>query len=103
MLFDSDTQKWAELAKIGVGYEEWSRKVDYVYFLGGPGFPASGQPGGVFRVRIGDHKLEEVVGLKDFRQAVDWGAWAGLAPDDSPLLVRDADTQDIYALNWEAP
>ena len=28
MLFDSDTQKWTELAKIGVGYEEWSRKVD---------------------------------------------------------------------------
>jgi hypothetical protein len=29
--------------------------------------------------------------------------WVGPAPDDSPLLVRDAGTQDIYALDWEAP
>jgi hypothetical protein len=26
-----------------------------------------------------------------------------LAPDDSPLLLRDVSTQDIYALDWEAP
>jgi hypothetical protein len=100
MVFDSKTQKWTELAKIVVGYPEWSRQGDYIYFST---YPPAGQPGGVFRVRISDHKLEEVVGLKDFRQAPDWGEWAGLAPDDSPLLVRDAGTQDIYALDWEAP
>jgi hypothetical protein len=27
----------------------------------------------------------------------------GLAPDDSPLLLRSAGTQHIYALDWEAP
>ena len=26
-----------------------------------------------------------------------------LAPDGSPLLVRDIGTQEIYALDWEAP
>jgi len=101
MLFDSKTQKWTELAKMGgVGWEEWARQGDYIYFLG---FPRAGQPGGVFRVRISDHKLEQVVCLKDFRQPPNWGEWTGLAPDDSPLLVRDAGTQDIYALDWEAP
>jgi hypothetical protein len=54
-------------------------------------------------VRITDHKLDQVVSLKDFRQPPDWESWVGLAPDDSPLLVRDAGTQDIYALDWEAP
>jgi len=23
--------------------------------------------------------------------------------DDSPLLLREAGTQDVYALDWEAP
>jgi Tol biopolymer transport system component len=100
MLFDVKTRKWTELAKIGVGYSEWSREGDYIFFTG---VPTRGQPGGIFRVRISDHKLEQVFSLKDFRQAPGWGQWVGVAPDDSPLLVRDAGTQDIYALNWEAP
>jgi len=100
MLFDVKRQNWTELAKIGVGYPEWSREGDYIYFTG---VPTGGQPARVFRVRISDHKLEQVVSLKDFRQAPGWGGWTGLAPDDSPLLVRDAGTQDIYALDWEAP
>jgi len=41
--------------------------------------------------------------VKDFRQVPYWGDWGGLAPDDSPLLLRDAGTHDIYALDWQAP
>jgi len=100
MLFDVKTQKWTELAKIGIAWPEWSREADYIYFLG---VPSEGQAGGIFRVRISDRKLEQVVSLKDFRHAPGWGQWVGLAPDDSPLLLRDAGTQDIYALTWEAP
>jgi Tol biopolymer transport system component len=96
MLFDVETQKWTELVVV-VGWPEWSHDGDHIYFAGG------GHPRGVFRVRISDRKVEEVVSLKDLRQAPGWGEWAGLAPDDSPLLVRDAGTQDIYALDWEAP
>lgn len=33
----------------------------------------------------------------------DWGKWVGPGPDDSPLLVRDLSTAEIYALDWEAP
>jgi Tol biopolymer transport system component len=29
--------------------------------------------------------------------------WMGLAPDGSPLVVRDRSTRDLYALDWEAP
>ncbi len=108
MLFDVNTQKWTELAKIGVGDPiafvggmEWSRQGDYIYLYGAPS--AAGQPGGVFRIRVKDRKLEQLGTLKDFREAQGVGAWAGLAPDDSPLLVRDTGTQDIYALDWDAP
>jgi Tol biopolymer transport system component len=100
MVFDVKAQNWAEVAKISVAYPEWSRAGDYIYFLGAA---KAGQPGGVFRVRISDHKLEQVADMKDFRQAPGWGSWGGLAPDDSSLVVRDAGTQDIYALDWEAP
>jgi hypothetical protein len=85
---------------MGVGWPEWSRQGDYIYFLDTP--PADQQTG-IFRVRISDHKLEQLVSLKDFRLAPFPGNWVGLAPDDSPLLLRDAGTQDIYALDWEAP
>ncbi len=78
MLFDASTQKWTELAKIGVGWVEWSHKGDYVYFLGDP---AGDQSAGVFRVRISDHKLEQVASLKDFRQAPVWESWTAPAPD----------------------
>jgi hypothetical protein len=26
-----------------------------------------------------------------------------LAPDDSPILLRDIGSQEIYALDWDAP
>jgi tRNA A-37 threonylcarbamoyl transferase component Bud32 len=29
--------------------------------------------------------------------------WTGLAPDGSPLIMRDRSTRDLYALEWEAP
>jgi hypothetical protein len=31
------------------------------------------------------------------------GQWFALAPDDSPVLLRDIGSQEIYALDWEAP
>jgi hypothetical protein len=55
------------------------------------------------RVRIRDRKLERVADLKNFRRTGYWGGWMGLAPDDSPLLLRDIGTQEIYALDWQAP
>ena len=99
MLFDFITQKWSELLEASVGYPKWSRKEDYIYFTG----TGKGGEEGVFRVRISDRKLEQVVSLNDFRQAPGWGNWSGLAPDDSILLVRDIGTQDVYALDWVAP
>jgi serine/threonine protein kinase len=101
MLFDIASQKWTELAKMAkIEYPEWSRKGDYIYFWGAP---ETSQSASVFRVRISDHKLEWVVSLRDFRQATNLAAWIGLAPDDSPLLVRDIGTKDIYALDVELP
>ena len=50
-----------------------------------------------------DRKLEQIADLKGFESTGWWGIWLGLDPDDSPLMLREAGTQDVYALDWEAP
>ena len=83
---------WTELVQGGFGTESWSKDGVYVYDL--LAFPMSA----VVRIRISDHKSEQVVDLKNFTTA---GAnWLALTPDDSPVLLRDTGTQDVYALDW---
>ncbi len=97
LLFDFTTQKWVELVTMFVSYPNWSRDGKYVYFDS-----PSGDDPALSRVRISDHKLERLVSLKGFRRSGDF-YWAGLTPDDSPLVVRYAGTREIYALDWDAP
>jgi eukaryotic-like serine/threonine-protein kinase len=99
MLFDLTTQKWTEIAKIFVAYPTWSRDSRYLYFDG-----IRDNQEGFYRVQISDHKLERLFSLKGFQAAGGaFGNWSGLAPDESPLLARDASIQEIYALDWDAP
>jgi Tol biopolymer transport system component len=98
LLFDFKAQRWTELTKARFDYPSWSRDSAYIYFN------TKGDDAAFFRVRIRDRKLERVVSLKNLpRNAGAFGAWAGLAPDGSPLLLRDSNFDEIYALDWEAP
>jgi Tol biopolymer transport system component len=99
MLYDFKTQKWRTLAEASIGYPNWSRDGRYIYFdCDSPTNPA------FIRVRISDGKMEEVASLKGVRRAAGhFGPWAGLAPDDSPLIMRDTGTQEIYALDVTLP
>ena len=100
MLFEFATRKWTELARIDeFGYPSWSRDGRFIYFDG-----TLENDVALFRLRLTDKKLERLVGLKEVRRA--WeplGPWSGLAADDSPLVLRDIGTQEIYALDWQAP
>ena len=99
MLFDLHSQTWTERAKIFVAYPTWSRDSRYIYFDG-----SLDSEEGYFRVRIADGKLERIFSLKGFQAAGGaFGNWTGIAPDESPLLVRDASIQEIYALDWATP
>jgi Tol biopolymer transport system component len=97
-LFDFTKKNWVELEKLFVGYPSWSRDSKYVYFDS----PTGTDPA-FYRVRISDHKVEKLVSLKNLRLTGSGGSWTGLAPDDSPLVLRDVGTQEIYALDWQAP
>jgi hypothetical protein len=101
MLFNTTTRNWTELVRTVVNSLAWSRDSRYIYFDSYPTRSAA-----ILRVRISDRKIEPVTKLETFRRAesaTSWWPWMGLAPDDSPLLVRDVGTQEIYALDWEAP
>jgi len=98
-LFDFTTQKWSDLAELFVAYPTWSGDGRYVYFDG-----ILDNQESYFRVQIADGKLERLFRLKGFQAAGGaFGNWSGLAPDGSPLLVRDASIQEIYALDWDTP
>ena len=90
VLFDFATQKWTDVTDFPVEYHKWSRDGKSVLFNSGPR---------LYRARIIDLKLEQVAALADLRP----GGWYGYAPDDSPLTIRDAGTQEIYALDVEFP
>jgi Tol biopolymer transport system component len=99
-LFNLKSRKWEPLTSGGqVGYPNWSHDGNYLYYD-----LQSGKESGFYRVRISDRKVERIVGLNDIRRSeCGFGFWAGLAPDDSPLLLRDISAQEVYALDVQFP
>ena len=95
-LYEGATQKWVELAKLHIGYPSWSRDSKYIYF------DSVGDSPAFYRVWVSDRKLEQLVTLTNIRRTGTY-VWTGLAPDDSPLLLRDIGSEEIYALDWQAP
>lgn len=102
LLLDLRTKQLRDLAhKISIGYLAWSNDSRYVYFD-----TLFEENPAYHRVRIADGKMETVVDLKQIRtfpSQFGAGSWTGLAPGDIPLFVRDTSTQEIYALDLQAP
>ncbi len=99
MLFDYRTRKWEELISIPAAYPNWSRDGAYIYFID----PYSAEPA-LHRIQVSNRKLELVTSL--IRQRLGWSVakkWTGLAGDDSPLVLRDTGSAEIYALDWDEP
>jgi eukaryotic-like serine/threonine-protein kinase len=97
VVFDFTIQRWKELTDIPADNYNWSHDDKYVYFKS----PA-GDETALYRIPLEDRKLERIISLKDIRRTGNWGPWAGLTPDDSPLILRDIGVEEIYALDWEA-
>jgi Tol biopolymer transport system component/DNA-binding winged helix-turn-helix (wHTH) protein len=97
MLFDVAAQQWHELLHQDMGYPSWSHDSQYIYFD-----TTLTENAGFYRVRISDRKLERLAGLNGIHRLwQDLGSWTALAPDDSPLLIRDISSQEIYAIEWK--
>jgi Tol biopolymer transport system component/DNA-binding winged helix-turn-helix (wHTH) protein len=98
MLFDAAHRKWTEPEELPEGCPAWSRDGKYLYFqnfdVKEPAF---------FRMRLSDRKRERLAEINLRRNQAGWFWWNGLAPDDSPLVLRDESSEEIYALDWLLP
>ncbi|HUN84997.1 MAG TPA: protein kinase [Terracidiphilus sp.] len=97
LIYDFQSSKWTELAKGTFGWLAWSKDSKFIYLKDFAG------KGAVARIEIADHKMEKVADLTNFADTGQAGGSLTLSPDDSPLLLRDTGTQDIYSLDWTEP
>jgi Tol biopolymer transport system component len=99
MIFDMDKKNWTQLAASQFGFENWSHDGKYLYAE-----DYSDNTDDFVRVNVATGKEERLLSLKDVPRGFDpWEFWVGLAPDDSPLLMRDRSTQEIYSLDVRLP
>ena len=102
VLFDFKSGKWSDWVNQpeAVGFPNWSRDGNYLYFD-----TISTDHPSYRRVKVGQTRSELVVDLKDLRRysLTLVGAWSGLAPDGSALFVRDLSTDELYSLDLELP
>jgi eukaryotic-like serine/threonine-protein kinase len=97
MLFDFTTKKWSELAKGGFAFPNWSHDGKYLYF-------EDFTQGEIRRIEIPGQKFERIADLKELRRPTDMsGYWSAPAYDGSPLVMRDAGIQEIYAFETQFP
>ena len=102
MLFDPIRKQWSELAD-GVPYGwgiRWSADSKYVYYQ----HAYSGEEQPIFRVRVSDHKVEQVTSSRQILRAdVLSYTMTGLTPDDAPLASLVHSNSDIFALELDLP
>ncbi len=97
-LFDFSTRKWEEVVQGAYfSWPSWSHDGRYVYFLQG------GRESAVLRFRAADRKVESLVDLKNIPSVGFYGTSLTLTPDDQPVMTRDNGTEEIFALDWQAP
>jgi Tol biopolymer transport system component len=93
MLYDVQARKQTQLSGLSSGCPTWSRDGASLFF--------SDESNWVWRIWMRDRKVERVTNWENIRQA-GWG-WFAAAPNNSLITARDAGTDEIYALDWEAP
>jgi len=99
-IFDMNSQKWQTVSSGPAQWITWSHDSRYIYF----GTVVKGEPV-MQRAAAIDGKLETVTSLSSVVRQ-NYGAspsWLGLAPDNTPLALRDVSTYDIYALDVDLP
>src|ERR1041384_5813028 len=99
MVLDLETKRWAEwIHGPDIAWMRWSRSGNYIYFSG------AGDQMRIYRIGTKNHKIEQVLNLRDFRLAGGRDGWFSLTPDDDLLFLRNTGSgTELYALPWEAP
>jgi len=96
-IFDFKTGQWSGLEKDPIDNKWWSADGEYFYFD-----KLMTDDPAIYRIRMRDRQIERVASLKSVRRAFgEMGWWMGLTPDGSPMVLRDASIEEIYALDFK--
>lgn len=93
LLFDTGTRTWRALDADRIDNASWSRDGAYIYYDTEDG------PHALRRVRISDGRVDELVNMSDYPNLAYW--WSGIALDNSPIILRNLGSVQIYALDLE--
>jgi WD40 repeat protein len=99
--YDFRTQKWSDILTSPDKFVNWVMSPDGKYFY----YSTGGNNPTVFRMRVADDAVEQVVSLKNVRMVndPDSGPKLNVTPDNSLLVLRDIGTEEVYALSvqWQ--
>ena len=101
-LYDVKTQHWTEVDSGNqLGWQVFSHDGRFLYYMCNPSGIAGQYIGeNICRLRVSDRHVDRFL-LKNFGGVGHWGLALSLGPDDMPLLLRDKENDDIYALELE--
>jgi hypothetical protein len=92
MLYDTATKSWRTLASQSSAEPVWSHNQKFLYFTD---YVQKNRT--IYRISVPNGTVEKVVDLADVHSAVDYN-FAGLMPDDEPLVNARIFTTNIYAM-----
>jgi Tol biopolymer transport system component/DNA-binding winged helix-turn-helix (wHTH) protein len=95
-LYDFQTHKWSELAK-AFGSMAWSHDSKTIYVH----LKHETRPAELVRISVPDGQVQRVVNLEGLTLGGLWPDWVSLLADDSPLLMLNRSTEEIYRLDLQ--
>jgi hypothetical protein len=99
--YDFRTQKWSDILTSPDKFVNWEMSPDGKYFY----YSTGGNNPTVFRMRMADDAVEQVVSLRNVRLVDEpvSGPKLNVTPDNSVLVLRDIGTEEVYALSvqWQ--
>jgi len=100
-LYTVATGKWSDLVTgVNLQYPNWSTDGKWI------SYEITAEKGAeLYRVEIATRRSEPLVNLRDIpRVNLPYGSlWSGLAPDGSPLIMRDVSSREVYSLELQLP
>jgi Tol biopolymer transport system component len=94
MLYDFKTEKWRSTDAKTVDNPTWSRDGKYIYF------DTEGTDKALRRVDVADGHVDQLADLRAYSYLAWW--WSGVAPDNSPLILRNLGSTEIYSLTLDS-
>lgn len=95
-LLNLESGKWSSLYTGSVAFPEWSHDSKFIYYLQWKDDAA------LVRMRLGDASPEILADIRHEHYTGFFTSWMSLDSTDTPMLLRDIGTDEIYALTLEA-